>query len=99
MIYILTLAFIVSDFLTGYLKALFKKEVKSKKLREGLMHKGGFVLAIYLSLLIDYTQKIVDLGFNAEISKATCCYIILTEIVSMKENIVQLNDHAKLGGK
>ena len=84
-------AFILMDCTTGYTKALMNKTVSSKIMREGLFHKFGFILAIALSVLIDYAQTLIDLGVNIPLTTGICAYIILTEIISICENIKEIN--------
>lgn len=84
-------AFILMDCVSGYTKAVMNKSVSSKKMREGLFHKFGFILAIALSVLIDYAQTLIDLGVTIPLTTGICAYIILTEIVSICENIKEIN--------
>ena len=84
---IISLAFIAFDFLTGFLQACANKDVQSEKLRQGLFHKCGFLLAIVFGFLCEFAMQFIDLGFDVPIGSAVCVYIILTEIVSILENL------------
>lgn len=90
MIYVVTFIFILLDFFTGFVAAVKNKEVSSKVLREGLYHKGGFILLAVLATLIEHTQGF----FFADIIPVVipcCVYIVVTEITSILENICKLN--------
>lgn len=83
--------FILLDIVSGIAQAIANKELSSEKLRKGAFHKFSFVIIICLAYLIDYGTGYVDLGFNFPIVWPTCIYIILTEIISITENVVLLN--------
>lgn len=87
---ILTFCFIALDFCSGFAQACANKEVSSENLRKGLFHKCGFVLAIILGLLCEWAMHFVDLGFDVPVASAVCVYIILTEIMSILENLGKL---------
>lgn len=87
--------FILLDIITGVTQAVCNKALSSEKLRKGAFHKFSFVLIICLAYLIDYGVGYIDLGFNFPIVWPTCIYIILTEIVSITENIILINPELK----
>ena len=90
-IVIATFCFIVLDFASGFAQACANQEVKSEKLRNGLFHKCGFMLAIALGLLCEWTMQFVNIGFDVPVASAVCIYIILTEIMSILENLGKLS--------
>lgn len=90
-IVIIALVFILFDFLTGFIQAVANKDVQSEKLRQGLFHKCGFILAIVFGFMCEYAMQFVDLGFDVPVGSAVCVYIILTEIVSSLENLGSLS--------
>lgn len=90
-IVVAALCFIVLDFGSGFAQACANKEVSSEKLRNGLYHKCGFILAIILGLLCEWTMQFVNLGFDVPVASAVCVYIILTEIMSTLENLGKLS--------
>lgn len=90
-IIVITLIFIIFDFLTGFMQAVANKEVSSEKLRKGLFHKCGFMLAVCLGLLCEWAMQFVNLGFDVPIATAVCVYIILTEIMSILENLGKMS--------
>lgn len=90
-IYIAVCATIALDIITGLAQALYNRTVSSTKLRNGAYHKVSYLLVIALSLLIEYGMNWLDLGFTMQLFPAVCAYLVLTEIVSITENIVKLN--------
>lgn len=91
MVYLITGLFVLLDFLTGLIKAFGTKTFSSTKMRTGLFHKIGVVLCVLLGVLIDYTQSYVDIGFVIPVAGTICAYIVIMEISSIIENIVQIN--------
>lgn len=87
--------FISLDIITGLISSIKTKKFTSRKMREGLYHKGGIILIIALSLLIDYSQTIIDIGFTIPTAKAVCTYVIIMELGSNLENIYKLNPALK----
>ena len=87
----IALCFIAFDMATGVLKAWKNKQLKSSRMREGLFNKAGFIMTIALGLLIDKAQEFLDLGFQVELTIAIVVFIILTEIVSIFENICAIS--------
>lgn len=99
-ILIVTAVMIVLDVVVGFAGACKAGVVRSGKLREGLWHKAGFVGLIAVSYLIEYAANWADLGFAVPTVLATCVYVIVTELVSVCENLCVLNPelaHSPLG--
>lgn len=95
-IIMITFGFMLLDVVSGnLLHALILKDWKSSAMRLGLAHKLFFILCIVLGMLLDIAQKYVNLDLNTNISIpftiAFCGYIIVCEIGSIKENLVQGN--------
>ena len=84
-------AMMVLDVCVGFVGAVKRKDVRSGKLRDGLWHKAGFVGLIALAYVIQYAAQFVELGFDVPTVIAVCAYVILTEIVSVFENLCVLN--------
>lgn len=97
-IVIATLLFIVFDFVSGFVQAVANKNVQSEKLRQGLFHKCGFVFAIVFGVLCEWAMSFVDLGFQVPIALTICVYIILTEIMSVLENLGKLSPELASSG-
>lgn len=87
----IALAFICFDVITGFAQALKNKDVQSQKMRDGLFHKLGFLFAIALGYMIEFAMVYMELGFVAPVAGLVCAYVVVTEIVSILENIVALN--------
>lgn len=79
------------DIVTGFTQAAYNKCISSTKMKDGLFHKSGFVLAIVLAALCEYAMIYIDLGFTIPLQNATCLIVILIEVVSNVENICQLS--------
>lgn len=86
-----TMLIIVLDLVSGILKAAKKHSLKSGKLREGLYHKGAYVLAIALAYAIELACNYFDLGFTLPLVTPALCYISLTDVTSVLENVGEIN--------
>ena len=83
--------FVVMDLATGITQAIANKTLDSSKMRAGLWHKCGFIMAIILASLVEWAMQFIDLGFTLPLFVPVCVFIILTEIVSIFENICLLS--------
>ena len=93
---ILAFALMVLDVVSGLAKAAHAGSIDSKVMREGLWHKAGFVGLILVSIAAEYALALLPTPDGVTIPDAplvllACAYIVLTEIVSVFENICQLN--------
>lgn len=87
----LALAFMVIDVFTGVLKAVKNKELNSTKAREGIYKKASFILFIAFGYLADYAMDYVNMGFNLPAAVTICTLIIVTEAISVLENLGKIN--------
>lgn len=87
----LALAFMVIDVFTGVLKAVKNKELNSTKAREGIYKKASFILFIAFGYLADYAMGYVNMGFNLPAGATICTLVIITEAISVLENLGQIN--------
>lgn len=87
----LALAFMMIDVFTGVLKAVKNKELNSTKAREGIYKKASFILFIAFGYLADYAMDYVNMGFNLPAAATICTLIIVTEAISVLENLGQIN--------
>ncbi len=87
----LSLAFMFIDVLTGVLKAVKNKELNSTKAREGIYKKASFVLFIAFGYLADYAMQYVNMGFNFPAAATICTLVIVTEAISILENLGKIN--------
>lgn len=90
-IYVAIGAFILLDIATGLAQAIYNGEVSSKILRNGMFHKLSYVFAIALALLVEYAGRYLELGFDVTLFIPLAVYIVLTESVSILENITCIN--------
>lgn len=94
--YILILSiFIGLDILTGLLKAGATHSLSSQKMREGLFHKMSFYIAYALALAIEYGSMTLDLGYDVPLTPVVTAYICVTEVISIVENLCELNPNLK----
>lgn len=97
----------VLDIITGLAGAAKDKAVNSGKMREGLWHKAGYfgliaLAAVYEVATVYINFEVAELGIGMTAPElpavtAVCAFVVLTEIVSIVENLCVLNpDIAKL---
>ena len=79
--------FILMDILTGLVKALTKGDFHSQKMRVGLMHKAGELLAVALGFAIDWSLPIMGVQMSISWLSFVSIYIVLMEVASIIENI------------
>lgn len=83
---LLPLILITLDILTGITNAFIKGEVKSSKLREGLVKKIGEITVIAIG-------ELLSLAFNlsSTIAAGVSIYISIMELISICENLEKMN--------
>lgn len=82
----------VADIISGVLKAWHAHDMQSKALRNGLYHKVAFLGVIGLAQLTELAaDKMPEIELNEPIVGAICAYIVLTELVSVLENLRDIN--------
>lgn len=80
------------DILTGYIQAVINKNVDSKIMREGLLHKCLLIVAIVIGYVVEYA-----FGIKA-VAQVITVYICIMEIMSILENLKKAGlDMGKLG--
>lgn len=87
----IVVAFVVMDLVTGVMQAVANKALDSAKMRSGLWHKCGFIMVVILAALVEWAMQFIDLGFTLPLFVPVCVFIILTEIVSIFENLCRLS--------
>lgn len=85
-VFILPVALIAIDFLTGFVNAWVKRKIESSKMRAGLGKKLGEVLILVIGELVT-----VGLGLPKEVMFFFSGYILLMEAISICENLEKLN--------
>lgn len=100
-------AMMVLDIATGLAGAAKEGDINSGKMREGLWHKAGYFGLIALAAAYEVATvwinfEVADLGIGMTAPEipavtAVCAFVVLTEVVSIVENLCVLNpDIAKL---
>lgn len=80
------------DLITGVVGAIRDGEkIKSSKLRDGLFKKVGFIFCYILGVTINYAESYLTLPFGVDLVPVICTYAIITEVVSIIENISKIN--------
>lgn len=99
-LWLLITSFILLDVILGIINAFNKKELSSSIMRQGVMHKTGFLGSMLLCNLIDLTQSVAyineHLGFSIPASVLCAVMIITCEILSICEHLKNLNPNIKL---
>ena len=90
-IIIVALVGIVLDVLTGFIKAMFNKQIDSSIIREGGKHKISELLIIIFSFYVKegIIYLNVEIPFNPVM--LVCGYITVMECISIIENIGTMN--------
>ena len=88
---IIALAWIVLDVVCGTIRAAKTHQLDSSKMRDGLFHKIGYILCMGMGVGIDYTMEYMNIGFDIPVLEGICVMVVLTEIISVAENIMILN--------
>lgn len=91
-IILVALVFNGLDLITGIVGTIKNGEqIKSSKLRDGLFKKVGFVFCYALGVLINYAGNLLTLPFGVDLVPVICTYTVITEVVSIIENISKIN--------
>lgn len=90
-----TAATVVVDVLSGVVKGAKLGTLSSSKGREGLYHKSTYVFVLAMAWLLELGQMHADLGFVMPLVAPACVYIILTETMSIVENVSEINPELK----
>lgn len=99
---LIAVCFMGLDIITGFIQAVKNGDVSSAKMRDGLFHKCGFIGAIALAYLCEFSMAFIDLGFTVPLAVPVCAFIIWLEVVSNLENLGRIspelsnNDFMKL---
>lgn len=91
-IILVALVFNGLDLITGIVGAIKDGEqIKSSILRDGLFKKVGFVFCYALGVIINYAENLLTLPFGVDLVPVICTYTVITEVVSIIENISKIN--------
>lgn len=72
---------VILDFITGITKAIYQKNIQSKKLRKTIPKIIGYCAVILIAVCL---QIVFNIDF---ITKIICLFIIVIEFISVIENI------------
>ena len=86
------LIFNATDLVTGLLSAVKLKEIQSRKLRDGIFKKAGFLICYFLALMIDNYGNEVGFNLGFSLLPIVLGFVCLTEVVSIIENISKLTN-------
>lgn len=88
----IALIFNLFDFVTGIVKALKSDDkLNSTKMRDGFFKKVGFIFTYILALLLNHSKQYFNFEFPIDLVPIICGWTVLTEIISIIENICQIN--------
>lgn len=89
------------DMISGFAGACKNNDIRSDKMREGLWHKAGFCGIVVLAWAYEFGAQWLnfeayqsDLGIAMPAIPAVtavCCFIAATEVISILENLCELN--------
>lgn len=83
-IILLPIILMALDVFTGYINAVIKREVSSRKMREGLGHKVAELIYIIVGYFISIVFNVPQIEYFISI------YIIVMELISIMENAEKL---------
>lgn len=92
---IAVLIFIIIDYTTGVINAALKKNISSRKMREGLGHKATYIILLSVCYIIDAIQLNTELNLPTKLFPIVSCGILLIELTSIIENICEINPELK----
>jgi toxin secretion/phage lysis holin len=94
---LLTLGFMILDYMTGVLAAGYEHNINSEKATNGLYKKAGFLLLLLLGMGLDIaveyfstTTLSISLPFSSPFGLIICAWIVITESISVIENLSRL---------
>lgn len=87
----LVLIFMATDVVSGVLKAVKNRELSSTKAREGIYKKASFILFVAFGYLADFAMSYIDIGFKFPAAITISTLVIVTEAISILENIGSIN--------
>lgn len=89
------------DIVFGFAGAVKNNDIRSDKMREGLWHKAGFCGLIILafayevaSAWVNFEANMTGIGITMPVLPAVtaiCLFVVATEVVSILENLCELN--------
>ena len=86
---------IFCDVLTGLFKGGYNGNINSTYLRKGMMHKLSEIMAIAVCWIIDFSLAYSGINIDLKIAGALCIYISIMELISVLENLGEVNPKLK----
>lgn len=81
----------ITDYVTGIVKAIIGRCMNSTEMREGLAHKFSYVVVIFVAWFVEFESGRIDLGFALPLFVPVVAGVSLIEITSILENCVEIN--------
>lgn len=94
-IIIIVLVFIAADVIVGVVKGVCTIGFKSLKMRDGLYHKLGEIIAIAFGYFCEYAFPYIGITISIPIVSTICIYIVLMETGSIVENLAEISPNIK----
>lgn len=91
LVFLIVVALILFDIITGILQALYNHTLDSEVLRKGLFHKLSEILALAFGWGVEFAINYIDIGFDVPVLTGVATYISIMEIVSILENLCNIN--------
>ena len=87
----IALIFNAIDLVSGFLCGIKVRGLDSSKLRDGLFKKVGFIVCYTVAFILDSYGGFLGLPADIPFVIMICSYVVLTELVSIVENVHTLN--------
>lgn len=95
--YLIVGVLIILDIISGVVKAMSNSGLDSTKLRQGLYHKVAYIIIMALATALQVASGSVDLGYDVPLVAPCAIYIVITEVVSIVENVLVINPELNAG--
>lgn len=92
---IIALCFIAFDIISGVVGALKEGNYQSSKMREGLFHKIGEIMAILFSYGCEYAFPYIGITVAIPVCSSVLVYITIMETGSIIENLTVISPELK----
>lgn len=84
---LLALIMMAGDVISGFIAAAINNEVKTSKMRTGLMHKMLMMLIIAISWCLEYFSAQMGLQTDLPLCVCVCFYLAIMDLLSILENV------------
>lgn len=90
--------FIITDYVTGIVRAIMQGNLSSTKMRRGLGYKFTYLCVFFIAWFIDFEMEHIDIGFHSALTPIVTTGIVLIELSSIIENIGKINPELTQAG-